>query len=73
MKKIILEKSKCVGCAACEALCPKFFEIKDGKSHLKGSKEDSIKNEELEVEDTDCADEAVDSCPAQCIRIDLVK
>ena len=69
MKKIILEKSKCIGCAACEALCPKFFEIKDGKSHLKNSKEDSNKNEELEVEKTECADEVVSACPAQCVRI----
>ncbi|MCK4354857.1 ferredoxin [Candidatus Parcubacteria bacterium] len=69
MKKIILEKSKCIGCGTCEVLCPKFFEMKDGKSHLKDSKENSNKDEELEVEKIECAKDVVDACPAQCVKI----
>lgn len=71
MKKIILEKSKCIGCGACEALCSKFFELKDSKSHLKNSKENSDQSEELEVGQTECADDVVAGCPAQCVKIQL--
>ena len=69
--EIILEKSKCIGCGSCIALCPKFFEIdEEGKAHLKGSEFD-IKTEEetLEVSKLECAEETVEICPVQCIKI----
>ena len=66
--KIILEKSKCIGCGTCQALCPKYFELKDGKAHLKDSK-NSEEKEEIETNEIDCAKEAVDACPVQCIHI----
>ncbi len=67
--KIILEKSKCIGCGTCAALCEKFFELaEDGKSHLKGA-EINPEKEELEIKEQGCAKEAVEACPVQCIRI----
>ena len=69
--KIIHEKSKCIGCGVCAALCPKFWEIgKDGKSHLKNSKQNpKTGNYELEIEEEECNQEAVDRCPTQSIQI----
>ena len=69
--KIILEKSKCIGCGSCIALCPKFFEIdEEGKAHLKKSEFDSkIEEETLEVSKVGCAEEAIEVCPVQCIKI----
>jgi len=66
--KIILDRNKCIGCGSCAAVCNRFFEIaKDGKSHLKNSKKTIEEIESLEVENLDCAKEAVDICPAQAI------
>ena len=69
--EIILEKSKCIGCGSCIALCPKFFEIdEEGKAHLKKSKFDSKTEEEtLEVLKVECTEEAIEVCPVQCIKI----
>lgn len=69
--KIILEREKCIGCGSCMALCPKYFEITDdGKSSVKNAKRDSKKNiDELEINKLECAQEAADSCPVQCIHI----
>lgn len=68
--KIIHEREKCIGCGTCVALCPKFFEMADdGKARLLGSKKNSKGNDELEVEKTECAQEAAEACPVQCIRI----
>ena len=69
--KTILQTQKCFGCGACAAACPKSFEMnKDGKAHLKNSKLNPETNEEeLETEETNCIQEAVNVCPAQCIKI----
>ncbi len=69
--KIILEKSKCIGCGSCAAICPKLFELgEDGKSHLKGSKiNPRNQNEELEIQNIDCATQAVEVCPVEAIKI----
>ncbi len=69
--KLILEKEKCIGCGSCQVLCPKYFELeKDGKAHLKNSKVNpDTKNEELEIEETDCVEETVRVCPVRCIHL----
>ena len=38
MGKPKVNKSKCIGCGACVAICPEVFELKDGKSIVKNSK-----------------------------------
>ena len=35
MKKIKVDKQKCLGCGLCINLCPEVFELKDGKSQVK--------------------------------------
>jgi len=71
MNKIILEREKCIGCGSCQALCPKYFEMsEDGKAFIKNAKRDpKTGSEELEVNKVECGQEAVDSCPVQCIHL----
>jgi len=69
MPKIILEKEKCIGCGTCAAICDAIFELaSDSKANIKGSTM-AGGNEELEIADVGCANEAVNSCPVQCIKI----
>jgi len=70
MPKIIHQRKKCLGCGACAAICPKFFELseKDGLAVLKNSKKVG-ENFELETDKIDCAKEAVEVCPVKIITI----
>ncbi len=69
--KVIYEKEKCIGCGSCVALCPKYWELnKDGKAKLLNSKNNpKTGNEELEIKEIGCVEEAVQSCPVQIIHI----
>ncbi len=69
--KIIHEREKCIGCGSCAAICPKYWEMADdGKSDLLGAKIDSKNgNQELEIKEIECNQDAADSCPVQCIHI----
>jgi len=71
MKKIILKRSKCIGCGVCQAVCPKFFEMNENNySHLKGSKiNKEADEEELSVDNVECAEQAEKMCPAKAIII----
>ncbi len=67
--KIILERSKCIGCGSCVAVCEKFFEMgEDNLSKIKGGQMTG-ENMELEIADAGCAKEAADICPVQIIKI----
>ncbi len=69
MKKIILERGKCIGCGTCAVLCPLFFEMgDDGRVDLIGG-EKNIDNVEREVDEVSCGEEAAQGCPVQCIHI----
>ncbi len=52
-----VDQEKCIGCGACVAVCPDFFELKDGKSVIKDAKADC---------DVDAATEA---CPTSAIIV----
>jgi len=69
--KIIHERDKCIGCGACAAVCPKFWEMADdGKSKLIGSNlNQKTGNYELEIENQDCNQNAADNCPVSIIHI----
>lgn len=69
--KIKLDREQCIGCGSCSAVCPKFFKIsEDGKSSLVGGQRDEKGNDTLEADKIECAEEAAQACPVQCITIE---
>ena len=70
MPKIILEREKCIGCSACEAVCQEYWKMADdGKTNLLGAEEQG-ENEVLEAQEVGCNKDAADACPVQCIIIE---
>ena len=70
--KVIHLKKECIGCGACAAICPEFWEIDDeGLAQLKGDKLMEGKWElQLTTLDTKtCNQEAADACPVGIIQI----
>lgn len=58
-KQVKIDEDECVGCEACVELCPDIFEFIDAEEKaivIKGGDGDE-----------DCINEAIDSCPADCI------
>lgn len=55
-KKIYIDIEKCIGCGACEAVCPKSFKMEDGKAKFTGKLDK-------------CTNEAKDACPVQAISV----
>lgn len=70
MATVIHNRNACVGCGACAAICPKFWEMKaDGKSHLKGSTASEGKHK-LVVASPECNESAANACPVRCISVE---
>ncbi len=70
MKKVILERDKCIGCGTCSVVCPSYWEMgDDGLANLKGA-EEKDGNMEIEVEEAGCNEEAARTCSAQCIYVE---
>jgi len=72
MYKIQHDRPNCIGCAACEAVAPAFWEMaEDGKSTLKGAKKIDNDWYELEIKEKDFPvnKDAADSCPVNVIHI----
>ncbi len=69
MKKIIVERDKCMGCGTCAIVCPTFFKMdEDGRSTIKEGKVEGD-GVEKEIDNIGCAEEAAQGCPVQCITI----
>jgi ferredoxin len=58
-KQVAINEEECVGCETCVELCPDIFAFDNDaeKAHV-------IK---AEGGDEDCIEEAIGSCPAECI------
>lgn len=71
--KIEHDKPNCIGCGACAAVAPDFWEMHGDKSHLKGSKDggEFPEGEEREISDADQPKnmEAAQSCPVNVIHL----
>ena len=61
MKKIKIDKEKCIGCGTCAALCPEAFEL---GSDFKAIVKDNANPEDKSVMD------AIKSCPVEAISIE---
>lgn len=58
--KVVVNKDNCIGCGACEALCPEVFQLDDdGLS--------TVIKDEITSELEDTVHEAVESCPTSAI------
>ncbi|WP_028575425.1 ferredoxin [Desulfonatronovibrio hydrogenovorans] len=58
-RKVAIDVDECIGCGTCESICPEVFSLDEesGKSQIikaEGGPQELIQ-------------EAIDSCPAQCI------
>jgi len=66
------DRPNCIGCAACEAVAPEFWEMnQDGKSDIKRGKNLENGCQELEIDEKNYAEnkEAADSCPVNVIHL----
>ncbi len=61
--KIEVIQDDCIGCAACQAVCPDSFEMVDvnGEMKAKATHEDT--------DELSCAMDGAESCPVTCIHI----
>lgn len=53
-----INKDVCIGCGACESICPEIFEMGDA---------DKAKVKQNAPEGMSCIQEAIDVCPVQAI------
>jgi ferredoxin len=60
MVKVSVNQKLCIGCGACASICPKIFEMKNGKSFVKSGK----------ITDVACAKEAESGCPVAAIKVE---
>jgi ferredoxin len=60
MATVVIDTDECIGCEACVEACPEVFGFNDDEEKayvLDGADADA-----------DCVDEAIASCPAECIE-----
>lgn len=71
--KIRHDRDHCIGCTACAAICPQFWEMsdEDGKSDIVGGALGSDGWEELEISEEDFAKnmDAAGVCPVNVIHL----
>lgn len=75
MAKIIQNHNECIGCGACVAVCPKFWEMIEGEFRArpkngKLEKGKYVLEVNLNKEDLDCNKTAEESCPVQIIKVE---
>ncbi|HLD80261.1 MAG TPA: ferredoxin [Candidatus Nanoarchaeia archaeon] len=65
-KKAYVDKDICIGCSVCTDTCPAVFTVKEDPNYAKDFK--SFTDDEVDQEPlAGKVQEAIDSCPVQCI------
>lgn len=57
-KRVVIDEQECDGCETCVELCPEVFAFDE---------EDEVAKVINPEADDECIEEAIDSCPAECI------
>ncbi len=73
MVKIKHEADKCIGCGACVALAPEFFEMEGSKAKLKGAKHEQgfdVLEGDFSAEEVEHIKQAAESCPVGIIHVE---
>jgi ferredoxin len=61
-KKVQIDEDECIGCESCVEICPEVFGFNDDTTKAYVLDEDKG--------DVECVEEAVASCPTDCIEVD---
>ena len=56
--QIVIDEEECLGCESCVEICPDVFEMNDDEIAVVKDGADG---------DAECVDEAIASCPGECI------
>jgi ferredoxin len=61
--RVIIDAETCIGCSACEDICPEVFEMTDDDKAI-------VKLDEIPANLEDACREAADACPVEAISIE---
>jgi ferredoxin len=59
-KRLVIDTDECVGCQTCVELCPDVFSFDEASEKAEVAKPEGGSE--------DCIEEAISSCPVECIR-----
>lgn len=59
-RSVVIETEECIGCESCVELCPEIFGFNEA--------EEKAFVIDAEIEDEACVDEAIETCPVECIH-----
>ena len=59
-KRVVIDTEECIGCQSCVELCPDVFEFDE--------EAEKARVERLEGGDEECIEEAIATCPMECIQ-----
>ncbi len=70
MKDVEIDQETCIGCGACESICPEVFELNaEAKSTVTEEYRTEDGDEGEVPDDVDCVEDAEKGCPVDAISV----